>query len=255
MFRVRAGQMAAMSQAIALEKFKPEMVAHLRTFAPHDAARLGEAGVLAVVRLGVERGRVYGLVNTGLLRLYVELMFMFGSFFDTDPRFPWAGEALRDPTIGDPTARAEHLHAKMLWYLEAVDGGPARALDTRAFRGLDEVLIDGISPADPRFEPELVRALSALHPTRAAYLGEARLRGLVREAAGCARHHALGRARDVSLVAFILFTLGHGFAADPLLPWIEAALADPAPDSLRGDRLERGLRAHLDRLLDWIERG
>jgi hypothetical protein len=241
--------MRAFALAWALDQFQQDMIPHLREFSPHHSGLLGESGVRQILRLGIERARPYGLTNPGLLRFYAELMFMYGTFFDTDPFLPWAGEILRDLTIADPDTRATRLHEKMSWYYDTVSG-PDLAFDRRALRCYEQVGVDGCSLEDPRFEHRLVGALFAIHPTRAAYLGEQRLGALVREAAGTALRLAIGTAQGVTLTAFLMFTKGHAFAQDPLLPWVRVTLSEE--EGSEPAARTRGLEQAFVRYRAWV---
>lgn len=247
---VRPAQMRAVEHAMALEEFEEEMPPYLKTYWPRQSKLLGPAGLRQVIRLGIERAKPYGLTNSGLLRSYVELMFLVGSFFDTDPFVPWAGEILRDPRITDPDARALRLYEGMLWYRKTV-AGPRREHDIHALEACDRVFTSGVFPDDPRFEIALVRGFFEVHSRRALYLGEERLKALVREAVGAARGLGVGTADGVSTVAFLMFTKGHGFATDPLLPWVRSALQNvPGDDEAsRARRLELGYYAYRKHVL------
>ncbi|MEZ4313049.1 MAG: hypothetical protein R3F14_33930 [Polyangiaceae bacterium] len=69
-------------KAIGLERFEEDMVIHLREFVPKHSEVIGEEWVRRSIRVGIQRARSYGVTNPGLLRFYVELMFMFGGRFD-----------------------------------------------------------------------------------------------------------------------------------------------------------------------------
>jgi hypothetical protein len=53
----------------------------------------------------------------------------------------------------------------------------------------------------------------------------------------------------------MMFTLGHGFAEDPVLPWVGSALAEPAGGDLRARRVEQGLRDYLGGVLHYVDGG
>ena len=57
---------------------------------------MGGEWLKTLVNTGVSRARGHGFTLRGPLRLYLDLMFLFGSDFDTDPQYPWAGEVLKE---------------------------------------------------------------------------------------------------------------------------------------------------------------
>ena len=250
MLRIRAEQTRELQRQIALGQLQEDMIVHLRNFAPNDAEAIGDDGVRRAVRFGAERARVYGVTNAGLLRFHVELMFMFGGLFDTDPLLPWAREILVDPDISDEEARSRSLHDAMLVYLDAV-AGPDRSFARETLHRVGRVRLENLSGANHGREQEAVDALLLLDPVRGAHLGAARLRGFVRYAAEAANRRSLATDRGIAIVTLMMFVMGHGFAEDPLFPWASATFADTSladPDA-RVARLERGLATYVERAL------
>ena len=88
MLEIREEQMAVFDQA-ARKSFEDEMVQHLAEFVPKQCEVIGEQQVRKVIQLGIERARIYSLTIRGPVRFYIELMFVFGSDFDTDPLLSW----------------------------------------------------------------------------------------------------------------------------------------------------------------------
>jgi hypothetical protein len=252
--RVHERQLEEIGRALALEHFEDEMVAHLHGFSPWHSEVLGDAGVRRTVRLGVERAGAHGLTGAGSLRFYVELMFMFGSRFDTDPLLPWAGEVLRDPGIAEEAGRIDRLHRATLAYLEAVNGADHTA-SLEALRRIKRMLREDIRAADLRAERRAIDTMRQIHPMFCAYVGEPPLRELVCRGPQVAAQLDVATDGGVVLVTAMMFTIGHGFAEDPLFPWVRATLRDP---SLRSpDERVAGLRKRaelcLDRALDRFE--
>src|SRR6266849_10193118 len=109
MWNIRPHQADTFSNT-ALQKFEDEMLEHLQKFSPQHCKVAGEPAVREVIRKGIETAGKYGFTNRGPLRFYIELMFMFGSYFDSDPQYPWAGTVLKDPEVIDQTIRADRLY-------------------------------------------------------------------------------------------------------------------------------------------------
>jgi hypothetical protein len=225
------------------------MVIHLGEFAPRHAEVIGDRWLRRAVRLGVERAAAYGVTNPGLLRFHVELMMLHGSAFDDDPLHPWAAQVLRMPDI--PQAeRSERLYEAFLDYSE-------RAGDTvKALGKLARLLDGGFDPDGLQVEARAIGLFEQVHPERCAYLGDARLRDLVRRAPGAAAQRDLGTPRGAVLVAGLLFGIGPAFADDPLYPWIRATLDDTRCKSPaeRAERLQTRLRIYVGRAAAYLER-
>jgi hypothetical protein len=90
-------------------RFEDEMVRHIGSFSPKTWEQLGEQGVRGTIAKGIERARDYGFTKRGPMRFYLEMMFMFGPDFDTDPEHPWAREILVEKGW-DQMRRADRLH-------------------------------------------------------------------------------------------------------------------------------------------------
>lgn len=69
------------------------------------------------------RAKAYGFTNRGSIRLFIEMIFLFGSGFDTDPQYPWAATILADSS--EQMYRAERLYEKIIDYQEKVSGANA----------------------------------------------------------------------------------------------------------------------------------
>ena len=255
MIRVHEKQLESLQRSLALEQFEDEMVAHLRGFVPKFSEVLGDQGLRRCIRFGVERANTHGITNPGLLRFYVELMFMYGGHFDTDPFLPWAGRILSDPSIVNELTRVDYLYKAMLPYLEDI-GGPERSFATQALRNLQKIRFKDFPIAELRDGDKCIKALTRIYPQRCEYLGDALLRRLLLRGAEVAAQHDVATDRGIVIVTGMMFTMGHGFAEDPLLPWISSTLRDPAlkDPEWRVARLEKRTQIYLDRAVAHLDR-
>ena len=81
--------MLAFEQA-ALRRFEDEMVVHSKDFSPLLCEIIGEDQLRVAVRQAMARAAGYGFTYRGPIRLFIEMMFLCGSAFDTDPQYPAA---------------------------------------------------------------------------------------------------------------------------------------------------------------------
>ncbi len=239
MLRIRPAQVQAFERA-ALRRFEDEMVGHLAKFAPKHSEILGEEGVRKVIRLGFERADKYGLTNRGPMRSYIELMFMFGSDFDTDPQLPWAAQILGDQDEKDQMKRADRLFAKTMEFRTQVMGPEGEYTRDALHRAMAE-RFEELPVSEGDFESGVLARLDALHPRRYQRVGGEPLRHLVRRGRELAKQHGLDGNAGAALLGEMMFLLGHGCAADPQFPWIEGALTDPSV--ARADRRLKRLHA------------
>lgn len=254
MLRIRKEQMTVFGRALELKQFEDEMVVHLRQFSPWHADVIGNDWLRRAVRLGIERAAVYGVTNPGLLKSYVELMMMFGAAFDVDPLYPWTAEILREPGLADEVVRMKRLYEATLRYLDAVSD-PEQQAPIQALRNLVQFLGEGVPPAVLRDEQTAIDMLARIYPQRCAHLGESRLRQFVRLGPDVAARYEVATDQGIALVTGIMFGIGWGFAEDPLWPWIQATLRDPAIKDAeqRAERLQGRTQIYLERALRYLE--
>ena len=98
------------------------MVAHLAEFSPPLFKAVGEEQMRKAIRFGIGRADSYGFTFRGPVRLYLELMLLFGSHFDTDPQYPWAAAILTDQDSDPQMQCAERLYEVTMDYREEVAG-------------------------------------------------------------------------------------------------------------------------------------
>ncbi len=255
MLIIRSEQKDSFREA-ARKGFETEMLTHLRKFSPALFQAAGEEQMFKAVQLGIESAESYGFTFRGPIRLYLELMLLFGSRFDTDPQYPWAIEILNDRASALQMRRADLLYEKTLDYREKV-AGPDDAYTLEAYRKIairDQQPLN-ISSEDLAYTMQ--REIERLYPQKAAYVGEAGLEALILEGIKEARLHGFSAARGVMVIIMLMLALGHGCTDDPLYPWIARTLKNEAitdPEA-RAGRLEKRALIWLDNVLAYFEKG
>lgn len=129
MLELSAEQTSSLQQA-AREAFIDEMAAHLAAFSPPHARALGVAGLRPVIGVGMDRAANHGLTWRGPVRLYLELMCLFGSFFADDPQLPAPARAVLADQACDQLERAQSLRRILSGHFAQIFGqqgqGPGR---------------------------------------------------------------------------------------------------------------------------------
>jgi hypothetical protein len=238
MLIIREAQMAAL-QADVVARFDRSLAEHLRHFAPRESQALGKDDMLAIVRLGRRRAAEFGFTNRESIRLYVELMFLLGSGFSTDPQYPWAAGALATSgEVQDQRQRAGTLHSNAIQYMHQVLGAK-REFVLAALKRLTEHRLRDFLNSGP-FPESLIQKLRVIFPEKCAYLGNGRIRTIIHTATAAAEQYGLVAATAPVLVTILMFSLGHEVDRDPINPWVEAAFRDTAfmEPSVRIDALE-----------------
>jgi hypothetical protein len=212
----------------AWKDFENEMVAHSKKFASRLCRLIGDEQLRLCLRGTMARADGYGFDIRGPVRTFVEMTFLFGSSFDTDPQYPWAAEYLRQG--GTSMERAEALYHKILDYQQKVDG-PKSIHAIKALRTLSEMSRKPLVFETDDFATEMLSRLKQTYPEKALYVGDAGLAALVREGMAQARRHGLQPMRGEAVLTAMMFTMGHGCTDDPLFPWLSRALADGKENS------------------------
>jgi hypothetical protein len=224
MLVIRSAQMAVFKKA-ALRSFENEMVAHLAEFSPPLFKAVGEEQMRQAIQFGRGRAESYGFTFRGPVRLYLDLMLLFGSHFDTDPQYPWAAEILTDRDSGPQMQRAERLHEKTMDYRQKV-AGPEDAYTLKALRNIQALARQPLEFSPEGFVPGLLGEIKRIYPQKAAYVGDQGLETLIHKGIGGARKQRFTTGRGVALVVVLMLAFGHGCGADPLYPWIARTLRD-----------------------------
>ncbi len=227
MLTIRQDQVETFRQ-YHLQKFEDEMVEHLKGFAPRHWKAIGEQTGREVIQLGIQQGEKYGFTNRGPVRFYIELMFMFGSYFDTDPQLPWVAEVLNDPSPLGQMVRADRLFAAMGGYIKQVPGpAPDYQHLHAAMQRLSEARIEQF--VVPREDPAdvILLGLRSIYPQKCEYLRESVLRSVIAHGFRIGSQYGLATDRGNVLMAMLAFFVGHGFPVDRQYDWIVARLNHP----------------------------
>lgn len=166
MLIIRDEQMKVFEE-VALRSYEDEMVQHIKQFTPRHSEIIGEPAVRQVIRKGIEQAKEYGLTNRGPVRFYIELMFMLGSYFDTDPQYPWAEEILTNSEITDQMQRADRLYEKAMDFIDKVSGLNHK-YEEEAIRRFSQMRFEDFSMS----KNEIVMHLKRIYPQKCEYIGE-----------------------------------------------------------------------------------
>lgn len=235
MLTIRKGQMTAF-QADALARFEQQLTEHALKFAPRHATSLGNQQLQLCVHTAVLRARERQFTLHGPVRLWIELTFMFGIGFDTDPQLQAFVNVLSQPSTpdhGDQLRRADSLRTSAVNFAERIagsDGGRERAAVERG-RGIS---LDDLSI---RPEEEMIGFLERIHPEKVGATGTSALQQIIKDARSLSLTHRLDDPAGPMAMALLMFSFGHCCIADPLFPWIVESLSHSELDARA--RLER----------------
>jgi hypothetical protein len=242
--KIRDEQMKIFEE-IAFRSYEDEMLLHLSEYTPPLYKAVGEDQMRKVIRFGVDRAEKHGLTLRGPVRLYLEMMLLFGSHFDTDPQYPWAAKIICQGHIPE-MQRAEQLYESTLDYRKKVNG----VEDVPTLRALKDISVFARQPihlTDENLENDILEEMRKIYPEKTTYIGEDGLRALIHEGIDKAHEYNLMAVRENVLILILMFTFGHGCTKDLLYPWIARTLERDL--DVRAKLLESKALTWLDKVL------
>ena len=96
MLVLRSAQFDAFRDS-SMGDFELRTVADLRSSFPEKLAPNSDEDLRTLIRYGLERSRVYGVINEDDVTRYFEYMVEYGADFDTAPGTWWAAPILTSP--------------------------------------------------------------------------------------------------------------------------------------------------------------
>lgn len=237
MLRITQKQMEALD-AVAWRNFELEMLAHSKEFSPILCRVIGDERIMLALRQAIARAQKTGFSNRGPIRLYIELMFLCGSDFHTDPTYPGLKEILESKE--DQMIRAEKIYEAMVAYNETV-AGEGNINVHKALAWLGSIADKPLVVNEKDFEAQMQEELYKAFPQKVDYAGEKGIQTLIQTGKALGIEQQFTSYRGHALLVILMFAFGHGCAKDPLYPWIYRTLHDDrikGPDA-RAQRLEK----------------
>ena len=212
----------------AFKRFEDDMVEHVKEFFPNHYRIAGEPVIRNVIQYGIERSQIYDFTTERNMCLYITVMFMLGSNFDTDFFFPWATEILKDKSEANPSVRADKLADVALDFMKRI-AGENNADINRAFLTLRKELTQIISQ-DPtgNFAIHTKDLLQRLYHRKYTVLGDRTIDRLVNVGRKTAADYGIASGNGQILLIVLMFFLGSACDREPFMPWIKDVLTDPA---------------------------
>jgi len=247
--RIREEQINALDASNAA-RFEEEMSRHLHQFSPAHCAAIQETGVREVIRRSLKSAQSYGFTFLGPVRLYTELTFLLGIAFDTDPMASWVQPILTTGSTKDQMDRAARLHSETLRFAAAT-GGPGNEYAKSAFRRARRLKYEDYRLPPGDFEAACLKRLRLGYPEKFDFVGADGVGEVVRKAAAAAGELGVTSEAGIGFLSAMAFAVGHGFASDPLLPWVERTLQNEAlgDANKRVERLYAKSMTYLDEVL------
>ena len=259
MIRVREEQLDEIARALALEHFEDDMIVHLRSYAQRHAEVIGEDGVRRTVQLAITRARAYDVTDTGappVLEIRADVH-VRRDVRHRDLAPAVGGEILRDAGTPDQAARIDRLYDATVRY-PSTPSTARTAPSPSAPCGRSSACSATATPV-PRLcvEDEAV-ATDRAHPPGCAGVARRGARPRARPArprGGGAARPRHGRGHRAGTHRADCSRWATASPDDPLYPWVQATLRDPAvkgPER-RAARLRKRVEIYLDRALRYFD--
>jgi hypothetical protein len=111
MFKLRKEHLDAF-EAQVVKLFTTRVVAHLKAVWPDECKELGDAPLGELARKAIQRAAALGLSAELDVVRFVDLCFLLGVDFETNPLAGWTRPILADPALS-PAARMDMLYLRM----------------------------------------------------------------------------------------------------------------------------------------------
>lgn len=204
---------------LSFQSYLDEMVDHIKEFTPQHFNNIGKENVKQIVDLGISRAAAYDLTYHSTVKFYLELMFMFGTDFDTDPQYPWINEILNEGADWNQVERADEIHEKTMIYHDTVIGTKFE-YEIKALQNIIRVPFKEFQELNTETPREIFNKIKNIYPEKWNYLGEPLLDKLLRQSVIKARNYMINNDAGVAVSFALMFSLGHGCFNDLQFPWI-----------------------------------
>jgi hypothetical protein len=249
---IRAEQLDVLQRVTTL-RFEDRTFAHMATYFPDFLDLSDEAAIRTAIRRAWRRASTYDIVTERGVWQFVDVAFMLGEGFDTDPRVPWAAETLRSRR--NEQARMEELFKGALAFIDGTKkdfpawGGDKKRLLT-ALQQLEAESSDEITEGDlPEFKSRLLALFQTGLPARYDYIGPKAMHAAVDGGLRGARDQGLTTRRGGAIYTSLTLLLGSDVSSDPLYPWVSDALA---PTLTAGERTDQLFAVSVDQMRKWL---
>ncbi|MFH1216451.1 MAG: hypothetical protein V1706_08115 [Pseudomonadota bacterium] len=246
MLIIRKQQMHAF-QSAPRQRFENSLVDHFIAHYPVECALLDNDQILQFIRAGIAKASNHGFSTQRETGLFLGIMFILGSHFDTDPQFSWAMDALNDPLMPDSYERIRQAYAETVDYLENVAGKDNQLIVKALIRlkKLDITEFDQIPEDD--LQAKISESLQYCYPEKYEYQGQENVDRLIKSSMVRAAKYGIDSHPGKATFAALSFMLGENFDIDPLQPWAAQTLSDDS-ENAHMDKTERLYLASLQHI-------
>jgi hypothetical protein len=195
------------------------MEVHLGLRFPEYVRVLGAELLREVIDVEIEHAANHGFAAESTVCQYIDLTFILGSGFATDPQLPWAAQILSVRAGENEFHSMERLADRAAVYLDQVAGPKnvyMRSAVTRLAAALRDLTSDSLLVAQ-RFQ--------VIYPEKWSAIGEVGVREILADAELKCASYGYSNEVATQICAALMLALGSSFDLDPKFPWARSRLS------------------------------
>jgi len=209
---------------VMLSVFGRGLRAHSAEHFPTHWRVIGATQMEQVVQFGIRRALESGYRSERDGYMFHSLMLQLGSYFDTDPQYPWLAKALLDDTLGSRSERLANAYDAAIDYLDRVAGAQGQHMRAAVHR-LRWTVMPELREAPRGHFDDLLNLLEVTWPQKLALIGGQTLRSLAESVIPIAKAGGLTTFGGACLYTIACFIFGHGLHHDPQFSWARQSLS------------------------------
>ena len=214
--KIKNEQMLTMSNLI-FDRFIDEVASYCDIEYPNLSKQHGEEQLKKNLKTLIEQGIDYGFTIRGSCRYYIDLSFIFGTGFATDPQYTWILDTYKKDEKIPEIERVDTLWATVNRYLKDITGENG-AYDLAAIQAIENLNFDLFHAQTDHFDSLLMDILQRTYQGKAPYMSTQALVAFVQYGLNKSKNeYALEDKLSCSLFVLLMYFYGHEFDRDPLL--------------------------------------
>ena len=167
-------------------------------------------------------------------------MILLGTYFDTDPQYPWVKVVLNDSSFyPNQISKADQLHNLYVDYHKNVIGENGEYALAALMRLSDSENKKKLEEDYTKRKQELIDIISFIYPEKSEFLGYDLLNDLINRANQKANQYQIDFNKGKNLFVGLTFTLGHKFDSDLMYPWISNTFKNDESSKKTPQQIER----------------
>ncbi|MCL1029417.1 hypothetical protein [Serratia silvae] len=204
-----------------VENYVLELSMKIDSAFPYLKKTLGDECFKQAISGGVIKAEKIGFSERGPVQLYVSLLIVFGSGFETDPQYAWFSKVMDENKSLPQLEQADFLFEKVRCYLDEIGGESERHLLNCASKLL-HLDFEKVNIRHENYINDIHELLIKLHPQKYLSTPKDDITILIQQGIIKANNiYGFDNTNHVALIVLFMFFMGHQFDQDPFYQWID----------------------------------